>query len=265
MSWRADSKRRKSCNSATRRDQLNAAHAHQRLHERLQAPVGQRVAHRLLEPRDARGGLADRVQVFLEPDLLGSMLHPQRGQPAHVRCRPGALAGVGDAVAQQQRLEPVAPVAALAYRVIATTDQVAHRLIGPTRHTHRLEISRSPRSSQHHRVAPVGLDTIARASGNRRRRHHLAVNAVCAQVAPDHEPAGPGFVDQVQPVASADQLAQRLVERRQIAADAAHVAHLAVAPGIGGGDVDAVLVHVQTDVQSDRFIHGPSPREFAMT
>jgi hypothetical protein len=39
--------------------------------------------------------------------------------------------------------------------------------------------------------------------------------------------------------------AQRLVLRRQIAADAAHVSNLAVARRIRRGDVDAVLVDVQ--------------------
>ena len=36
------------------RDQLHAAQGLQRLHQRRQRPLGQRVAHRLLEPRDAR-------------------------------------------------------------------------------------------------------------------------------------------------------------------------------------------------------------------
>jgi hypothetical protein len=70
----------------------------------------------------------------------------------------------------------------------------------------------------------------------------------------------------VQPVALADQLAQRLVQRDEIAADAAHVPNLALTAGVDRGDVDAVLVNVQSDVQSARFpVHGPSPRKFATT
>ena len=34
---------------------------------------------------------------------------------------------------------------------------------------------------------------------------------------------------------------------------------------VRGGDLDTVLVNVQTDVQSARFLHGPSPRKFATT
>ena len=69
----------------------------------------------------------------------------------------------------------------------------------------------------------------------------------------------------MQPVALGDQLAQRLVQRGQVSADAAHMPHLTVAPKLGGGDVDAVLVHVQTDVQGDRFLHGSTPCKFATT
>jgi protein-S-isoprenylcysteine O-methyltransferase Ste14 len=34
-------------------------------------------------------------------------------------------------------------------------------------------------------------------------------------------------------------------------------------PGVRSGDVNALLVHVQTDVHSDRFVHGPSPCKFS--
>ncbi|HCZ13230.1 MAG TPA: hypothetical protein DHV85_01265 [Candidatus Accumulibacter sp.] len=44
----------------------------------------------------------------------------------------------------------------------------------------------------------------------------------------------------------ARELAQRLDQCDQIAADAARVANLAVAPGIRSGDVEAVLVNVQS-------------------
>ena len=145
MSLRGESKRKKSCSSATSviaAISCTPRRLMQRLHERLQAPVGQRVAHGLLEPCDARGGLGDRVQVFLEPDLLSRVLHLHRGQPAQVRRRPGALAGVGDAVAQQQRLEPVAGVTALAHSVIASTHQITHGLVGRTGHPHRGEFAR---------------------------------------------------------------------------------------------------------------------------
>jgi len=72
-------------------------------------------------------------------------------------------------------------------------------------------------------------------------------------------------VHDVKRAALADELAQALVLRGQIAANAAHVPNLAVAHGLGHGDVDAVLVDVQTDVPGARFAHGPSPRNCATT
>ena len=62
-----------------------------------------------------------------------------------------------------------------------------------------------------------------------------------------------------------DQPAQRLVQPDEIPAEAANVSNLAVSTSVRRGDVDAVLVNVQSDVQSARFLHGPSPRKFATT
>ncbi|HEY8707800.1 MAG TPA: hypothetical protein VIM34_07355 [Burkholderiaceae bacterium] len=51
------------------------------------------------------------------------------GQPTQMRGRPAAFAGIGDAVAQQQGLEPMACVAALAHRVLAGRYEVTVALL----------------------------------------------------------------------------------------------------------------------------------------
>lgn len=71
--------------------------------------------------------------------------------------------------------------------------------------------------------------------------HHLAGHAERRQVTLDHEAVRAGFVDHVQLIAPAGELAQRLVEHCQITSDAAYVAHLAIAPSLGHGDVDLSL------------------------
>ena len=209
------------------------------------------------------------VQVFLKPDLLRGVRHLERGQPAQVRGGPGALAGIADAVAQQQGLEAVAGAAAFAHRVLACAHQIAHGLVGGVGHAHGAEFTGTRQARQQDRVAAVGLDPVARALGDRRGRHHLAGQALRGEVAPDDKAAGAGFIDDVQRMPAADELAQRLVERGQVAADAAHMSNFAVAAGLGHGDVDAVLVYIEADVQGagggDRFAHGPSPRKLATT
>ena len=122
MSWRALSKRQEVLQLGDQRhrgDQLYTAHGLQRLDQGLQAPLGQRVAQRLLQACNARVGLGDRVQVFLEADLLGRVLEPDGGQPAQMGGSPRSLADVSEAVAQQQRLQAVAGVAAFTHRVFA--------------------------------------------------------------------------------------------------------------------------------------------------
>jgi hypothetical protein len=107
------------------------------------------------------------VQVFLEPDLLRCMRHLQRGQPAQVRGGPGALASVGDAVAQQQGFEAMARAAAFAHRVLARANEVAHGFVGNVGNAHGAQLAGTRQARQQDRVAPVGLDPVARALGDR--------------------------------------------------------------------------------------------------
>ena len=83
--------------------------------------------------------------------------------------------------------------------------------------------------------------------------------AQAAEVTLQGEAAWACLVDDVQAMTSADQTAQRLRHRLDAAADCREMAYVDVARSLGQRDVDAVLVNVQTDVQSDRLTHGPSP------
>jgi hypothetical protein len=84
----------------------------------------------------------------------------------------------------------------------------AQGLVGRTRHAHggEVAVARVPRQLQH--VAPVGLDAVAGPLGDRGRCDDLALGAQRGEVAPDHEPARYGLVDDVQPAAPADQFAR---------------------------------------------------------
>lgn len=58
--------------------------------------------------------------------------------------------------------------------------------------------------------------------------------------------------------------AQRLVQRCQVTADAAHSPDRAITRRVRHGDVNAVPVQLKTDVQGARFtLHGPTPRKLA--
>src|SRR5574337_356847 len=248
------------------RHQLHPAQRLQRLHQRGQAPAGQQLAQRGLEPSDARGRLGDRVQVLLEGDLLRGVRQLHAGEPAQVRGRPRGLAGVADAVAQQQRFEAMARAALLAHRVLARTHHVAHRLVDQFGHAHRAQVVRARQAGQRDCVAPISLDPLARCARDRRGRGHLALDAMACEVAPDDESPRTGLVHHVQPPTAADEPAQRLVQRAQVPANLPQVANLALAAGLGNRDLDAVLVHIQPDVQNlHGSFHGPSPCKLATT
>jgi len=199
------------------------------------------------------------MQVFLEGDLLRGMRQLHAGQPTQVRTAPSGSAAVGDAVAQQQRLQSMACVALLANSVLAAPNQIAQGFVGTVWHTHRHQLADPGQARELHRVAPVGLDPLARRSWDRRWCNHVAAPAQRAEVALQREPARAGFVDDVQPVTGADQPPQRLGHRLVATAHRRQMAHFGIARRFGQCDVDTVLVNVQTNVQSGRLTHGPSP------
>lgn len=87
--------------------------------------------------------------------------------------------------------------------------------------------------------------------------------AIC-RAAWSNEPAGPGRVHDVSWPAATEEFAQRLVQRREVGLDGAHMPQLAVARGMRHGDVDAVLVDAPSDQQGARFApHGPKPCRLA--
>jgi hypothetical protein len=40
-------------------------------------------------------------------------------------------------------------------------------------------------AAEQHRIAPIGLDSVAARVGDRQRRHRLTMHALCAQVTPN--------------------------------------------------------------------------------
>ena len=174
-----------------------------------------------------------------------------------------ALARVHHATAQQQRLQAVACVALLAHGVFAGAHQVAQRLVHGVGHAHGTELARTRQARKHQRIAPIGLHAVARALGDGRGRNHLTVVAQCGEVALQHEAARARFVDHMHAMALADQAAQGLADCIDAAGYGAQMAYFTVTPGLGQGDVDAVLVDVQASVHTGRgggrLTHGPSP------
>ena len=93
------------------------------------APLGDEFPDLLGEALHPGAGLAHRVQVFLEDDLLGRVLHDLLQQPAPVAPAPGGLAGITAAVAQQQGAGALLGPALHADGVLPGPAQVPHGLV----------------------------------------------------------------------------------------------------------------------------------------
>ncbi len=112
------------------------------------------------------------------------------------------------------------------------------------RHVDRRELPGAVQSRQTVRVAPIGLDPIPAALGDHRGAHHRALFSLPREVTVDVETARARLVDKVELLPLRAKLLHRLVERLEVAADRAVVAHLPVAPAVGDRNVDGLLVDI---------------------
>jgi len=127
----------------------------------------------------------------------GSRQH-QFAQITQVRHRPTALAAVLVVVTQQERFQPIAAGSLIAHGVGARPTQIADRFVARIGHVDRRQFSRPVETSQLDRIAAIGFDSIPALLGNQGGRHHLALDPQLVESAINPEPAGPGFVDEVQ-------------------------------------------------------------------
>jgi hypothetical protein len=78
-------------------------------------------------------------------------------------------------------------------------------------------------------------------------------------MAVDAEPARPGLIHDVLSNTFATKLAKCLVEAGEVTGNRADVSDLALLAGVGDGDIDGVLVDIQTDVGLARLGLGLPP------
>ena len=102
-------------------------------------------------------------------------------------------------MAEQEPAQLLARPAKRAHRRLPGPDQVAHRLVIGIGHPNRRQLAAPVQLGQAQRVASVGLDPIAWAPGNERRRHHHTVMAKRCQLPMNAVTAGAGLVAKTKP------------------------------------------------------------------
>ncbi len=108
---------------------------------------------------------------------MGWMSEGLPRQPSAIDLRPGRAALINSAMAQQKSLKRLARLPQSVVRPFTGSHEVAYRFMYLIRHPHRGQLAGTVQSCEAYGIAPVGLDPIARALGNKRWRHHLAVMA----------------------------------------------------------------------------------------
>jgi len=133
------------------------------------------------------------LDVLLRRDLPRRVGEGLARQPAPLRSRP-RLAPIDPIMAQQKPAQSLARLAHVAYRRLATPNQIAHRLVIHIWHPHRRQRTGAVRHRQDLRVAPVGVHPVARSAPDQRRRHDHAALADRRQMTMDAMAARPGLV-----------------------------------------------------------------------
>src|SRR5438105_11168942 len=168
-------------------DEVEPAQCHHRADERVHPPVFDLPRQGLPESLHPGLTFTDRLAVLGEGNVLGGVSEGHPGEVAFVGGRPGGLATVALAVTQHQRLELLAYLEARTHRIDPRAAQVPDRLVTFIRDRDRHEFACACQACEIERIAPVGLDPLARPSRDPRGRHHLAAVAETCQLARDRK------------------------------------------------------------------------------
>ena len=166
-------------------------------------------------------GIFDRVDAFLKDDLLRGMLELLVGQPAPMRQRPMAASAVNTAVTQQEGKQLLAFAPKIVGRRLAGPHKVAHRLMSRVRRPNSRQLAGPMQPCQRDRVAPVGLDPLARPFRDQRRSDHHAIVAESLNLAVKPVSRRPGFKADMQPIVSVRQSLDRPLDRQRAVLDLA--------------------------------------------
>jgi hypothetical protein len=204
------------------------------------------LTQRFLEPVALRHALIDRATVFLESDL-----RPRRGehafrQPASMLRSPVGGAGVAHIVHEQERLQPLPRLPHVLLGRTPGAHQIAHRLVLDIGHMHARQVVHAQRLDQLDRIAPIGLDPIARLARRERGRAHHACKTLLRQQPVQPVAGWTGLVDERNPRTLALHPRAQSGDVALKNADVAKVLDLAQPDRIRRND--RVLVHVQGDM-----------------
>ena len=161
-------------------------------------------------------------------------------------------------MAQQEGEQLLALLAQILARRGPHPHQVAHRLMHRVGNPDPGQLARPQQPRQGDRVAPVGLDALARALGDQRGRNDIAAVAERCDLAIEPVAGRAGFVAEVQARMLLLQLAHEALHRRRRRLDLAEIADLAIPSAFGNRDRMLGLRHIDTDVKNAILLHGPS-------
>ena len=143
-----------------RRGEIHATQTHQGVDHAFHAPVLILLAKGLGESLYALVRVLDGLTILIEGDLLSRVVELDAGQVPLVCGRPGGLAVIGAAMAQQHGFELQACPQPSGGGVLSCAGEVADGLIALIRHSHLDEVAGTGLPCKKHRIEPIGLEAL---------------------------------------------------------------------------------------------------------
>ena len=161
-------------------------------------PLGDQVPDLPGETQHPGAGLPYRVQVFLEDDLLGRVVHDLLQEPGPMAPAPGGFARINAAVTQQKGHGALPGPALHADGVLSGPGQVPHGFVVGVGHLNRGEFSGPQQPGQGQGIPAVVFQTVAGAPGDQGGGGHQAAMALGRQMPVDLVAARSGLISEAQ-------------------------------------------------------------------
>ena len=174
-----------------------------------------------------------------------------------MRQRPMAAPAVDPAVAQQERQQLLALAAEIVGRRFPGAHKIAHCFMRRVRRPHSRQLAGTMQPRQRHRVAPVGLDPLARPLRDQRRSDHQASVAESPDLAIKPISRRPGLKADMQPVVSLRQSLDRPLDWSRAVLDLAEKPNLASPACFRDRHGVLLLGDVESDKNFAMLSHGP--------
>src|ERR1700760_2133428 len=233
------------------------AHCLIRRNHRRHGPTGHDDSQLLFQAMQSLRSVLDRVDAFLEDDLLRRMLERLLGQPTPMCQRPMTASAVDPPTTQQERKQLLAFATQIIRCCLARPDKITDRLVRRVGYPYRSKLSRPVQPRQCNRIPPIGFNPLTRTLRDQSRGNHHAVVTQSPNLPIQLITGGTCFEADMEPIVACRQLLDQPPNGRRAVLDLANKPNFTSPPNFGDRRRVLLLRDVERHKQFAILSHGP--------